>query len=895
MLHRAIRIGRSGLISRATAALSAAQIAAQSQDTFDRLDALHPKSQLPQTPQWSELDGERFAAGPVAKTLRVLAGTGAGASGLSATILLRLFQAPGSDLALATSNVVDLLCLGRIPPLAREVFYGARLCALVKKDGGVRPIACGEVLRRIAGKLLSDHAVKRDGLRVRYQYAIGVSGGSDAAVQCMRGYCAASRGKRGECALLIDFANAFNSISRQSLLDAVAAKAGHLLPYAVAAYGAHSALTFGAASITSSTGVQQGDPLGPLFFALTLDAAVENCAAQIAQLEHAPLMYLDDVSVIGQSDAVLGFAAAFTQHAADIGLQVNASKTILAGDPDLSGFAQPPPYTRAGWDDVVLLGVPCGSADAARRFVNGRIDAWLAKLRLIAAVGAEDPHVGMTMLRYSGTPSLMHLLRGVGSLGDVWRRADEGLADTLRDILALPALSALPRDQASAPLRLGGLHITRPSAVASSAHACSIASAILAAYASVPRMLRLLREPANSLLIDQGNFANSVVRDLLVPVMQFPDRWQQLADSLQLGSASNAQLLQLHGDPAFIKPEVPAKLQKLCTQRLDHAAYDARIAAAAANNAARDVARLKSLCASGTRLWLYSNVYSSGPKLWLEPPLFRAAVKFRLGLAVGLPNQVCSFCGQPACDVLGDHSLSCIAGGVRTRMHMAIVDDLFHFASGAACNPRREAHVFGDGMRMDMVLTLPGDRERSVLVDVAVTHTLLQHYVRRIAAANDFSPATEYERVKQTHYNGMVAATQVLRPCVFDTFGATSASCDKVLGSIGAAWGACRGIHASFATQIVRHTLSYRVTRESAKLLMANACTVLANRVGPRRNAHDDHDDDSDDGDVDAVDAPPAHQPASATSLNRRYAAVAPSTAHSAATAAASDAAAPQA
>ena len=43
---------------------------------------------------------------------------------------------------------------GRLSPACLIALAGARLIALGKRGGGVRPIAVGETLRRLAGKLL---------------------------------------------------------------------------------------------------------------------------------------------------------------------------------------------------------------------------------------------------------------------------------------------------------------------------------------------------------------------------------------------------------------------------------------------------------------------------------------------------------------------------------------------------------------------------------------------------------------------------------------------------------------------------------------------------------------------------------------------------------------------
>jgi hypothetical protein len=43
---------------------------------------------------------------------------------------------------------------GRVDESARCFMYGARLVAILKTDGGLRPIAYGNVFRRMAAKLL---------------------------------------------------------------------------------------------------------------------------------------------------------------------------------------------------------------------------------------------------------------------------------------------------------------------------------------------------------------------------------------------------------------------------------------------------------------------------------------------------------------------------------------------------------------------------------------------------------------------------------------------------------------------------------------------------------------------------------------------------------------------
>ena len=65
----------------------------------------------------------------------------------------------------------------------------------------------------------------------------------------------------------LDFKNAFNLTRRDRMLEATCSLAPDIFPLA---YSAPSHLFWGDHLISSAEGVQQGDPLGPLFFCLTL-------------------------------------------------------------------------------------------------------------------------------------------------------------------------------------------------------------------------------------------------------------------------------------------------------------------------------------------------------------------------------------------------------------------------------------------------------------------------------------------------------------------------------------------------------------------------------------------------------------------------------------------------
>ncbi len=59
-------------------------------------------------------------------------------------------QELGEDLHRTLEALTTEFAKGAVSPALRPVFFGARLIGLLKKDGGFRPIACGDVFRRLA-------------------------------------------------------------------------------------------------------------------------------------------------------------------------------------------------------------------------------------------------------------------------------------------------------------------------------------------------------------------------------------------------------------------------------------------------------------------------------------------------------------------------------------------------------------------------------------------------------------------------------------------------------------------------------------------------------------------------------------------------------------------------
>jgi hypothetical protein len=123
----------------------------------------------------------------------------------------------------------------------------------------------------------------------------------------------------------LDFSNAFNSLRRDALLDAVSRHHPDLLDFALSSYGAASELWVGETVLSSAEGVQQGDPLGPLFFCLALDAPLKSVNPEFIT------GYLDDVGLGDTIPRLIDNIRVLEGAAAAIGLNLNHAKCEIVG------------------------------------------------------------------------------------------------------------------------------------------------------------------------------------------------------------------------------------------------------------------------------------------------------------------------------------------------------------------------------------------------------------------------------------------------------------------------------------------------------------------------------------------------------------------------------------
>ena len=422
-------------------------------------------------------------------------GTGAGASGWRAEHLKEAVRAPlaeeGENILVPLTKVVNILLAGKAPIEIAPWVAGAPLYPLKKKDGGVRPIAVGEIFRRLVSRAVCLSPGFEDLCKELFvegnQAGVGVKGGAEAVVHAAR-YCLQSN--PGHLVLKFDFVNAFNAVSRNVVRHEVAQKCPKILPWLDFCYGEAAILRCEDISLPfqSRVGVQQGDSLGPFLFALALNTVTKRLKSLLSAGK--AFWYLDDGIVVGSKDDVVTAWFFLKEEGEKIGLVLNESKCELFAKKleDLNGI--PGGMKRCVGCGFDILGSPVGEESFCDEYVAKRVEKIKFGIRRLELI--DDPQIEATLIRSClGMPKFGFALRSAPfcQIRSAVAAFDEVIDEALRNRLGLD-VGMDQMEQARLPVGKGGLGFVRGEDVACSAFVAS-------SFDSFPIMEGLLGESLN--------------------------------------------------------------------------------------------------------------------------------------------------------------------------------------------------------------------------------------------------------------------------------------------------------------------------------------------------------------------------------------------------------------
>jgi hypothetical protein len=533
--------------------------------------------------------------------------------------------------------------------------------------------------------------------------------------------------------LQVDLSNAFNSVDRFKVQEGLLSQLPELVPWFELTHSQPSPLSCQGQVLTSQQGTQQGDPLGPAFFALAIHPTIS--AEDACLLWEA--WYHDDGVLVGDESAVLGALSSLRQRFESLGLHVNLSKCTLWSPQGM--LRSPGPVAATDWNmPHIVLGTPFGSAAAEKQFlssVHTKHERLLQRLCLLS-----DPQVAISLLRYClGAQKVNHLLRVLwsehmsafvtGTAGSIRRALETILGRSLPDAAWL---------QSCLPIRHGGLGIQNPSLTHSAAFLASALAEYSGAFSptgeEAPACAEFwdVVETISSQLSGDSTLVQWRVEHILPPRRQILDAKQH--------------------EQRFWSDKINLQLkQELC-----------------AGLPLRDQLRLRDVSAEHAGGWL-SVVPNDNLGSRFSKGEYQLLLEFRLGLPV-LPASAagypCDKCGQPL-DVFGDHLLTCRHSGLWKR-HNLLRDALEYITtcSGMCC--QTEARVEGKTRPADL-LVYEWDSGRDMAVDLTIRHPL--------AASGKWDPnvcqLSEAEAAKNRKYLSLCNAAGLdFTPLGMSPFGA---------------------------------------------------------------------------------------------------------------------------
>lgn len=386
---------------------------------------------------------------------------GSGPSGMDANgwikiIASRVYGDTGTDLRKAIAKFARRLCHEEVNDNSLEAYLGCRLVPL-DKNPGLRPIGVGEVLRRIIGKAVM-YASKNDVIEScsKIQMCSGHESGCEAAIHAMKD---AYSSEEAECVLLVDAANAFNSLNRSATLHNTKIICPILATYINNCYIKPARLfVIGGTELSSREGTTQGDPLGMAIYAIGLTPLLDRMK-NIADIDMKLVAFADDLTAVGNFSTIRKWWDELIVEGPKFGYQPQPKKSwLIVKDKNIEGAK-----THFKETNIQItctgerhLGAVIGSETFRKEYVEDIVAKWVKEITLISEIAVIEPQAAYTCYVSGYQHRFTYYLRTIPEISSLLRPVESVIRHQL-----LPAITGghivndVERELMSLPPRLG--------------------------------------------------------------------------------------------------------------------------------------------------------------------------------------------------------------------------------------------------------------------------------------------------------------------------------------------------------------------------------------------------------------------------------------------------------
>lgn len=682
-------------------------------------------------------------------------------------------------LELLTKRLNELAADG-IPLGSARLLLHSRLIPLRKKLGSdsVRPVAIGEVLLRLLGKLCVRRlAPKCTEFFDKIQFGVGIRGGVEIVLHQTR---ALANDSSAKCLLQIDATNAFNQIDRTAMLNSLEANFPEIYNYVVSAYGDPALLIINSHEpnnadriIQSATGVRQGDPLGSFLFCLTIQPLLKDIRDRF---NVDILAIADDILIAGPTLSCQHALDWMRARGGQIGFHINLSKSVgYIPNANNVSILEMQQLASTGLTvtsmGITALGVPIGTdafqADALRKWLEEG-NRMLEGIQAVADI-VKDRHAAFLLLKYCYNARIGYLLRCVPPqvIADTAKAHDDKVEQAFQCIHSIGPMTRTALVQMRLPCKLGGLGI--PSAVATSSIAYASSLALTHEWQASLSTANLTHDAREAGKTRREQAIAEVVANLGV-------RAAQITEADPLASITVPTVEQILAQQSHCQ-QVLTRIHYKCEHH--HLLTDQELSD-------YELVRLKA-CSHPRAMRTFAIPHKGASRIACDE--WRMAIHLALGIDVTTQGSICPGCHTELPDTKGVHLLTCkhFRGREVRLRHDSLVRHLKLFFSKAGAHVhlanQEELGWFAGVRRPDIVAdVVQGPRMgQSILYDVTVVHPFKQVFRGREDLRKPGAAATAAEEEKRRKYAGTLLRPDVSTfvPLGFDIYGGWGASTTK--------------------------------------------------------------------------------------------------------------------
>ena len=723
--------------SQAAKALLSQGLDFDSEEAMESMRAKHPTS--PPPPALPPPDASPYSFNTT-ETLNALNSfhslSAGGASGCRAAHFREAITSDRGNALLTTmTRLINFLAAGKTPATVSPFLCGGNLFAALKKNGGHRPIAVGETIRRWTAKCVARKATADSVDHLApHQLGVGVKGGAEAIIHAAGAIFHDNTIKdEDKWVLQIDFENAFNLISRSKILEEIRKHCPKAAKWAETCYASPSHLFFGNKRLSSSSGAQQGDPLASLFFSLVLQPLIQRIKEECPDLLLL-VFFLDDGTIVGQRGDLQKVFDLLSSEGPALGLRLNPEKSSIWCEEDLPSHVDTvdpldrgvPRTATAGFH---LLGAPIGNIPFSRDAVEDRIQKIAEIFDRLPDIG--DAQTEFALLRSCfSLPKLTYCLRTCdpAHLLPSYKKFDSLQFSTFSHLFGRQ-LDNDAKIQAFLPVKNGGVGLRSAEQHSSAAF---IASNIQS------------RQVVDKIL------PSHITRRSLHNAFTLLQRFTGNA------SFTSEELLPPDSNQHSLSHEIDSNFGKILLSKAS----------------ARDSARLHSLSLPHAGDWLDA-VPSPSLGLHLDTRSFGVAIGYRLGISLLKPGECRATTCNQQIDTHGDHAMHCHDdNGLKAGRHDRIRDCIYKEAQHASLNPMKEMPglVPNSQSRPADVYIANWVDGRKMAFDVSVVSptqdAILHHAADSAAAAIEMRKTTK----NRANHNGFLNCPKSQTRYIFNCF-----------------------------------------------------------------------------------------------------------------------------